>query len=114
MTEYDLRRYTVTKDLTEKKQHLAAILKKMGKICIAYSGGVDSAFLLKAAVDTLSQENVLAVTAISRTFAAVEKEQAKNLALEMSAHHVLLDLVPIEDTEFWDNTEKRCYFCKKR
>jgi uncharacterized protein len=54
--------------LTEKYKKLQSILREMETVVVAFSGGVDSTFLLKAAVETLGEEHVLAVTADSETY----------------------------------------------
>ena len=67
-------------ELNEKRDRLYAILRKQSRVVIAYSGGVDSTFLLAASVVALGTENVLAVTAVSPTYPASEQKAASSLA----------------------------------
>ncbi len=68
-------------EIEHKYQHLRKILKTMGRVLVAYSGGVDSTLLLKVAKDTL-KEQVLAVTALSETTA--KKERSDRLGCGVS------------------------------
>lgn len=98
--------------LNEKYERLREILKDMGSIVIAFSGGVDSTFLLKVAVDVLGKENVLAVTADSETYPSSELEEAKELALLIGAHHQVIETSELAIPGYTQNDENRCYFCK--
>lgn len=95
-----------------KYEKLKAKLKKMGKVLVAYSGGVDSAFLLKVAHDLL-RENVLAVVAASETYSEREKKEALRLAKEMKIPHRVIHTRELKDPDFFHNPPQRCYFCKK-
>jgi uncharacterized protein len=63
-------------NLKEKYNSLQQVLGGLGKVVVAYSGGVDSTFLLKAAVDTLGAENVLACIGVSPSLAGSQYDQA--------------------------------------
>ena len=92
---------------------LKNILKNMKRVLIAYSGGLDSTFLLKRAVDTLGKENVLAVTARSETYPASEYREAVNIAKTVGARHVTIHTQELKIKNFKSNPVNRCYFCKK-
>lgn len=79
---------------------------------MAFSGGVDSTFLLKVAHDELG-EGVLAVTASSETYPQREKREALRLAQELSVRHRIIHTRELENPDFANNPPQRCYFCKK-
>lgn len=96
-----------------KLEKLRNILKSLKSVVIAYSGGVDSTFLLKVAVDTLGRENVLAVTARSETYPINEFRLAKILAKQIGARHKIIYTSELNIKNFKNNPINRCYYCKK-
>ena len=98
-------------DLATKYQDLQDILKEMGRVLIAFSGGVDSNLLLKVARDVLFDE-VLAVTALSETTPGHEREDAINLAKALGANHLQIQTHELKVAEFVKNPENKCYICK--
>ncbi|MCG2704243.1 MAG: ATP-dependent sacrificial sulfur transferase LarE [Candidatus Omnitrophica bacterium] len=88
------------------------MFKAMGSVLIAYSGGVDSSFLLKAAADVLGK-SVLAVTATSATYPEREKKQAQMLAARLEVNHITIVSEELSCRGFAENTKERCYWCKK-
>lgn len=100
-------------DIKEKIESLKTILLKYKKILLAYSGGVDSTLLLKAAVDTLGNENVIAATAISPTYTEKELETAKKITKEFIVKHMIIKTYEFNNKNFIMNSKDRCYFCKK-
>ena len=95
-----------------KFRNLQQLLKDMGRVLIAYSGGVDSTLLLKAARDVLN-ENVLAVTALSATTPEIERKDAVRLARLLGATHVLLESGELDISDFTKNPLDKCYICKQ-
>jgi len=97
----------------EKMRKLKEILKNMGSVVIAFSGGVDSSFLLKVARDTLPKENILAVTAVSETYTSSELKQAKRFSKKLGTRHKIIFRDELNDRNFTKNPVDRCYYCKK-
>ncbi len=90
---------------------LKTILQNMGEVTLAYSGGVDSTFLLKVATDTLGNR-CLGVLAISPTFPSREYERAIHTARSMGAQIRVLHTYELENENFVRNPVNRCYYCK--
>ncbi len=95
-----------------KLEILKEILREVKSALIAYSGGVDSTFLLKVARDTLGSD-VLAVTADSPTYPSGEIQEARALAKKLSVRHLTIETEEFADSNFVSNPPDRCYYCKK-
>src|SRR3954452_25521224 len=96
--------------LDTKIDSLREMLRALGSVVIAYSGGVDSTFLARAAHDALG-ERALAVTAVSPSLAASELEEAKELARGIGVRHALIDSHEVSDSRCLQNGTDRSYFC---
>ena len=96
-----------------KLSTLKTILKEMGSVCVAFSGGVDSTFLLKVASDVLS-DRALAVTAVSPIHPAFEIADSENLAKQFGVRHFLVESDELKLDTFLRNPPDRCYLCKKQ
>lgn len=92
---------------------LKNILKKLDRVVVAYSGGIDSTFLLKVSIDTLGRDNVLAVTAFSQTYPYSEYKEAKRMARLLGAKHLTIYTNEMKVEKFRSNPVNRCYYCKK-
>ncbi|WP_349772330.1 ATP-dependent sacrificial sulfur transferase LarE [Lederbergia citrisecunda] len=97
--------------LIEKKQNLINILQDMDDVLVAFSGGVDSTFLLAIAKEALG-DKLLSVTAASETFPDREFQLAKSLAAELQVQHIETRVNELADAEFVKNDSNRCFHCK--
>jgi uncharacterized protein len=98
--------------LNKKYQKLVSILQDMDSVVVAFSGGVDSTFLLKVAVETLGKDRVLAVTADSETYPSSELLEAKELVGKIGVRHQVIETSELAIPGYTENDKNRCYFCK--
>ena len=98
--------------LNNKKENLIRYLQRLDKLLVAFSGGVDSTFLLALAKEVLGKK-VVAATAKSRTFPECELEEAIRFTKERGIHHVVFSSDEMMLQEFLSNPPDRCYYCKK-
>ncbi|UCG93459.1 MAG: ATP-dependent sacrificial sulfur transferase LarE [candidate division WOR-3 bacterium] len=96
-----------------KLERLKRIIQNYQRVILAYSGGVDSTFLLKICVDVLGQQNVIAVTAISDSYTKSERMYAESISKTLDVTHLFLKTNEMSDDDFVSNMANRCYFCKK-
>jgi len=99
--------------LIKKLEELKKIFQTMGRVLVAYSGGVDSTLLLKVAKDSLGEGNVLAVTALSPLYPERELAGVKKLIQNLGVRHLLIESNELEIAGFSKNPPNRCYYCKK-
>ncbi|MCO7124524.1 ATP-dependent sacrificial sulfur transferase LarE [Sporolactobacillus shoreicorticis] len=99
--------------LTEKKQALVDQLKKMNRVVVAFSGGIDSTLVLKMALDTLGKDNVLAVVANSELFTNEEFDKAVSLAKDLGAVVKEAELSYLSEEHIKRNTPDSWYYAKK-
>ncbi len=101
------------REIKEKFKELKQALAEMKRVLVAFSGGVDSTFLLKVARDVLGRENVLAVTALSATTAEQDLADAETYARAFDVEYVVVKSSELENPEFTRNPPNKCYICKK-
>ncbi len=101
----------LTTNTQEKFEHLKTILKDMGSVLVAFSGGVDSTFLLRVAFDTLCDKAV-AITSASPTYPEREFQEAKRLAQHIGARHIVIESNELLIPNFAENSDNRCFLCK--
>ena len=99
--------------LDRKFQKLKDILTELGSVVVAFSGGVDSTFLLLAARDVLGIKHVVALTATSPTYPSHEFNESVKLAKELGVQQIVVDSNELLIPGFADNPPLRCYHCKK-
>jgi len=102
----------MTQELRRKYDRLLEILKGLESVIVAFSGGVDSTFLAKAARDALGDKAVL-VTADSETYPASELDEARRLANHLGMRHVVVETRELDNPEYAKNAPNRCFFCKE-
>src|SRR5437016_343687 len=105
------KREALDSETQAKYAHLQAILREMGSVLIAYSGGVDSALLLKVAYDVLG-ERAMGAIASSSAYAPEETTDAIAVARQMGVPLVMLETHELEDDRYVANDVNRCYYCK--
>jgi len=93
-------------------EELKTYIKQFNKVIVAFSGGIDSYFVLKAAVDSLRSDNVLAVTGDSPSLKESEKGQTALLANSIRANHRVIFTKEMSDPNYYNNPVNRCFFCK--
>ena len=101
----------LTPELTVKRDALIELLKSYGSCAVAFSGGLDSTVLAKAAQLALG-DRAVAVTGLSAALAASELEEAKSLAQLIGIRHELIETNELSDPQYQANNPDRCYHCK--
>ena len=99
--------------IRQRFEDLKTRLTDMGAAAVAFSGGVDSTFLLQTAADVLGTENVLAVTAVSAFTPEAESAEARAFCLERGIRQEVLRLDVLDIEGIRRNPPDRCYICKK-
>jgi uncharacterized protein len=98
--------------VNQKLQKLVKILKGYCSVLVAFSGGADSTFLLKVALDTLGPQNILAVIASSETYPKEEYQAAQKMAQKLGAPWLGIGTREFKDKSFIANLPERCFYCK--
>jgi uncharacterized protein len=98
-------------ELENKEQRLYEQLASIPSLIVAYSGGVDSAYLAYAAHRALG-ERMLAVTALSASYSARDRREAEKVVAQLSFRHEFIETDELSNPAYRANTPERCYFCK--
>ncbi len=98
-------------EIAQKYEKLQAEIEKLDSAIVAFSGGIDSALVLKVAYGILG-DNVIAVTADSPSLPRKELGEAKKIAKEIGARHLIINTQEAENEDYLKNPSNRCYYCK--
>lgn len=98
-------------EIKDKFDKLKKLLKDMERVAVAFSGGVDSTFLLKVAHEVLG-DGVIAITARSLSFPEREFRETVKFTKEHGINHIIIDSNELEKEGVYNNSVDRCYFCK--
>jgi uncharacterized protein len=98
-------------ELKAHRDRLVATLSACGRVAVAFSGGVDSAVVARAAHEAVG-DRAVAVTAVSDSLAEGEREGAEALARQIGIRHLVIETREFEDPNYLRNAPDRCYFCK--
>ncbi len=102
---------TLAPETQAKYDRLLAIISEIDSALVAFSGGVDSTLVLKAAHDALG-DRAVAASGLSDTYPVEEMEEAREIAAEIGAEFIHVATMELTDERYASNNSQRCFFCK--
>ncbi|MGC9455677.1 MAG: ATP-dependent sacrificial sulfur transferase LarE [Phycisphaerae bacterium] len=99
--------------LCGKLDHCAGLIASLGRVVVAFSGGVDSSFLLAFAADVLGSDNVLAAMSVSPSQPQRARREGRDLASRLGVEMVEVETAEFSDRAYRSNPPRRCYHCKR-
>ena len=95
----------------DKERSLRSLMRKLQRVLVAYSGGVDSSYLAKIATEELGTDSICAI-GLSPSVSEFQRDNAVRVARANGFNIVMLDTNELADPEYLANKGDRCYFCK--
>ncbi|MEO6589352.1 MAG: ATP-dependent sacrificial sulfur transferase LarE [Pyrinomonadaceae bacterium] len=108
---HQTREQIQTKSAEEKESDLCRLMREMGKVLVAYSGGVDSSYLALIAARELGR-NAQCIIGISPSVSQVQRDEADRIAAQFSFNYEKILTEELSDSNYLANPTNRCYFCK--